>query len=195
MNKLPDRLFLAAAFLTSLIMHDASRLLPSKTSRGALQADLLQITHKLTVDQSEADLRCLQPLLSAAISEDQEDTFIWEQVYIATAELFPPPPPPPDISSSMLRTPRLHLTDNFPSSSEYRTYLEDALKHDLGRLYVGLPKFHDAYFGSVPGLASASQEFFKQCREGDDPLFGADGWKGWPQSAMPNDVLNWLAGF
>ncbi|KAK7219395.1 hypothetical protein V2G26_007398 [Clonostachys chloroleuca] len=59
-------------------------------------------------------------------------------------------------------------------------------------MYVGLRNFHDTYFGEVADLEAASDAFFRQCQEGNDPLF-YDGCRGWPEDAKQEDVLSWFA--
>ena len=60
-------------------------------------------------------------------------------------------------------------------------------------MYVGIPRFHETFFGAVPGLESACEAVFKKCMEGDNPLFGG-GWRGWPEDANQDRVLSWFAG-
>ncbi|KAM9877600.1 serine threonine-protein kinase sgk2 [Verticillium dahliae] len=59
-------------------------------------------------------------------------------------------------------------------------------------MYVGLPGFHEAYFGGVVGLDTASQAIFQKCEEGSCPLF-RKGWTGWPNDANQDGVLSWFA--
>ena len=59
-------------------------------------------------------------------------------------------------------------------------------------MYVGLPRFHETFFGGVAGLQTTSETVFKKCLEGDDPLFSA-GWRGWPKDAIQDSVLAWFA--
>ena len=61
-------------------------------------------------------------------------------------------------------------------------------------MYVGLQDFHEAYFGSVPHLATASKTCFDDCLGGSSPLFDG-GWRGWPEGAKQDDVLSWFADF
>ena len=125
----------------------------------------------------------------SALADDQDDTLIWDQVYLAVAESTPPPRP---IASSHQDTPWSLSTSSFVNSSEYRQDVDGVLKLELGPLYVGLRHFHKKFFGSVRGLETASKAVFKKCKEGSSPLFN-EGWSGWPKDANQDDVLNWFA--
>lgn len=72
--------------------------------------------------------------------------------------------------------------------------MDNVLEEELGPMYVGLPHFHETYFGDVLHLETASKTFFKDCSEGSNPLF-SDGWNGWPGEAKRDDVLSWFAKF
>ena len=61
-------------------------------------------------------------------------------------------------------------------------------------LYVGVPHFHETYFGGVAGLKAASEAVFRKCTEGSGPLF-SEGLSGWPKDANQDDVLSWFADF
>lgn len=154
-----------------------------------LFADLLMFS--TAVHSNDLDLDRIKPLLKAALDEDLEDAFIWDRVYDAVAESTPPPQP---IVSSLLQTPWLCNTGSPANSSEYRKHMDSVLKAEFGVMYVGLRDFHETYFGSVPNLENASQAPFKDCLEGNTPLF-SNGWKDWPEKAKQDDVLSWLADF
>lgn len=66
------------------------------------------------------------------------------------------------------------------------------LKLELGRLYIGLPNFCEKFFGGVLDLEAASASVFRKYTEGDNPLFGSEGWSGWPTGAKESDVLTWF---
>ena len=69
--------------------------------------------------------------------------------------------------------------------------MDGVLKEELGQLYVGIPGFFDAYFGSILGLKSVAQAMFYKCKEGDNPLYREEsGWQGWPKGARERDVLS-----
>ncbi|KAG8664999.1 uncharacterized protein FPOAC1_012977 [Fusarium poae] len=174
--------------LSALRSLPAVRLLRSKTGHGTLRSDLLRLISAAASDDFDYDR--VKPLLKAALASEP-DTLIWDQVYVAVAESTPPPR---QIASSLQQTPWLRNTSSFANSSEHRKYVDDVLKEELGSMYVGLRRFHDAYFGGVAGLDAASQAFFDQCVEASDPLF-EDGWKGWPEDAKQDDVLSWFADF
>lgn len=69
--------------------------------------------------------------------------------------------------------------------------MDVVLKEELGPLYVGLRGFHDAFFGRIGGLETASEAVFEKCLRGDDPLF-CRGWSGWPEDANQDRVLSWF---
>ncbi|KAH7007843.1 LOW QUALITY PROTEIN: uncharacterized protein B0I36DRAFT_378718 [Microdochium trichocladiopsis] len=81
---------------------------------------------------------------------------------------------------------------NFANSSEYRKDIDRFLRDELGAMYVGLPRFHETFFGRVAGLEAASEAVFKKCMEGSEPLF-SNRWSGWPTDANQDDVLSWFA--
>ncbi|KAF3768239.1 hypothetical protein M406DRAFT_249998 [Cryphonectria parasitica EP155] len=168
---------------------DTSRLLPSRGSGNNLLSDLSRLIS--VVNSDDLDLNRIKPLLNAALADSPDDALIWDQVYHAVTESTPPPRP---IASSVQQTPLFRNTSSFANSSEYRKYVDDVLKEELGVMYVGLPHFDQTYFGDVVNLETASEAFFKECKEGASPLFRA-GWTGWPKSANQNNVLNWFVVF
>ncbi|KAL8396645.1 hypothetical protein RB594_003636 [Gaeumannomyces avenae] len=166
----------------------AADLLPARTGRGTLRDDLLRL--ELSLRSDDFDLDRVEPLLRAALAKDPDD-LIWDQVYraIAVSESTPPPRPVP---SSLQQTPWLHNTGSFANSSEYRQDVDRVLRSELGPLYVGLPHFRETFFGRVAGLNAASEAVLKKCTEGSNPLFGSEGWRGWPAGAKESDVLAWF---
>ncbi|KAJ2891329.1 hypothetical protein MKZ38_000560 [Zalerion maritima] len=82
----------------------------------------------------------------------------------------------------------------FANSSEYRKYVDNVLKEELGPIYIGLRNFHETYFGDVADLEVISKVFFEQCMGGSDPLYNGS-WKGWPKDANQDNVLSWFADF
>ncbi|KAL8296174.1 hypothetical protein RB600_001590 [Gaeumannomyces tritici] len=173
----------------------AADLLPARTGRGTLRDDLLRL--ELSLRSDDFDLDRVEPLLRAALAKDPDD-LIWDQVYraIAVSESTPPPRPVP---SSLQQTPWLHNTGSFANSSEYRQDVDRVLRSELGPLYVGLgplyvglPHFRETFFGRVAGLDAASEAVLKKCTEGSNPLFGSEGWRGWPAGAKESDVLAWF---
>ncbi|KAH9436058.1 hypothetical protein MCOR02_004967 [Pyricularia oryzae] len=124
----------------------------------------------------------------AACEAISDDAFLWDQVYRAVTEATPPS----QSVASSLQTPWLHNTGSFANSSEYRQDVDRVLRSELGPLYVGLPCFWDAFFGRVAGLHAISENVFKKCTEGSDPLFCGEGWNGWPAEAKEKEVMEWL---
>ncbi|KAF4475327.1 hypothetical protein CGGC5_v016054 [Colletotrichum fructicola Nara gc5] len=175
--------------LSTLQILPAARLLPTRIGNGTLRGDLSRLNTSIT--SNNFDLNRAKPLLKAALADKLDDELIWRQVSNLAIE---DTPPPRSIASSLQQTPWLHNTSSFANSSEHRRYVDDVLKEELGTMYVGLPGFRDAYFGSLAGLEAASEEFFDQCLDGNDPFF-QDGWNGWPQDANEKSVLEWLANF
>jgi hypothetical protein len=179
---------LVLVLLSTLQILPASRLLRSSGAGKNLFSDLSRLNS--AVNSDDFDLGRIKPLLNAAIANDLDDALIWKQVYYAVTESTPPPQP---VTSSFQQTPWLQSTGGFANSSEYRKDVDRVLREELGVMYVGLPRFLETFFGAVPGLESACEAVFKKCVEGDNPLFGG-GWRGWPEDANQDRVLNWFAG-
>ncbi|RYP14111.1 hypothetical protein DL767_010419 [Monosporascus sp. MG133] len=97
-------------------------------SYGTLRSDLLRLNS--AVDSDDFDFDRIKPLLNA-IFADKPDEKIWDAVYDAVAESTPPPRP---IASSLQQTPWLRNTSSFANSSEYRKYVDDVLKEELGSI-------------------------------------------------------------
>ncbi|KAG5746976.1 hypothetical protein H9Q70_010347 [Fusarium xylarioides] len=180
---------LTSSLLSALQILPATRLLPSATGRGPLRNDLLNLVS--TAASADFDFNRVKPLLRSALIKEPDDVTIWNELYNAVTESTPPPP---QVASSIQQTPWRRNTSSFANSSEHRKYVDDVLKEELGPMYVGLPNFHSAYFGSVADLETTSQAFFTQCLEGSEPFF-KDGWRGWPKDARQDDVLSWFADF
>ena len=104
----------------------------------------------------------ITPLLKAVINNGTND-IIWDKAHAAVAAFTPPP-------------------------LEHRKYM---LKDELGSsLYIGLPRFYNAFFGDVEKLESVSQAVFAKFQEGEEPIFGyGRGWRGWPNEAKEPEVL------
>lgn len=124
-----------------------------------------------------------KPLPRLAIADDN-DAHIWEEVYNPVIE---PTPPPWPIASSLQQTPWLHNTSRFANSSKYRKNADRVLRDELGVMHVGLPRFHETFFGWMADLTTASEAIFKKCIEGGEPLF-SNGWSGWPKDANQDDI-------
>lgn len=168
----------------------ASRLLRSGGTGKNVLGDIARLNSAVASD--DFDLDRIKPLLRAALADDPNDALIWDQVYRVVAKSTPPPRLVPSVLSSFQQTPWLHNTGSFANSSEYRQDVDRVLRSELGPLYVGLPGARDVFFGRVAGLHAASEAVLKKCTEGDNPLFGSEGWRGWPLDAKENDVLAWF---
>ncbi|KAM7182691.1 hypothetical protein V8F33_014103 [Rhypophila sp. PSN 637] len=180
---------LTLLLLLSLQSLPAAGLLLSKTGRTTIRSDLLRLISAVTSDVFDFDR--IKPLLIIALADNPDDVLIWDQVYNAIIESTPPPQP---IASSLQQTPWLRNTSSFANSSEHRKYVDGVLKEELGPMYVGLRNFHEAFFGGVAGLETASKAVFKKCIEVNNPHFRADeGWRGWPEDANQDRVLAWFA--
>ncbi|OAA64472.1 Protein kinase-like domain protein [Niveomyces insectorum RCEF 264] len=178
---------LALDLVTTLQSLRVSRLLRSSSGGKGLFGDLSRLNSAVYSD--DFDLDRIKPVLKSVIADDPDDAAIWAEVYKAVTECTPPPRP---IASSLQQTPWLHNTSSFPNSAEYRKDVDRVLRNELGVLYVGLPRFHETFFGRVSGLEAASGAVFKKCMEGSEPLF-SNGWSGWPPDANQDDVLSWFA--
>ncbi|KAH7021588.1 LOW QUALITY PROTEIN: uncharacterized protein B0I36DRAFT_394304 [Microdochium trichocladiopsis] len=177
---------LTLILLSTLQILPASRLLRSSGSGKNLFSDLSRLNS--AVNSDNFDLDSIKPLLRSAIADDN-DALIWKEVYNAVTE---PTPPPQPIASSLQQTPWLHNTSSFANSSEYRKDVDRVLRDELGVMYVGLPRFHETFFGRVADLTTASEAVFKKRMGGGEPLF-SNGWSGWPKDANQDDVLSWFA--
>ncbi|OAQ58942.2 FunK1 protein kinase [Pochonia chlamydosporia 170] len=179
---------LALVLLPSLRSLPVSGLLLSTTGSSSLRTDLLRLIS--SVASNDFDFNRIKPLLKAAIADTIQDAQIWDLVSIAVVESTPPLRP---IPSSLQQTPWSQNTSSFANSSEYRRDMDPVLKLELEHLYVGLPDFHKSFFGDIPELDVVSEAVFRECTEGDNPLF-KEGWSGWPARAKESDVLTWIDG-
>ncbi|KAI1164025.1 hypothetical protein F5B18DRAFT_661377 [Nemania serpens] len=184
----PDSLALrhpGLSLLLSLENHAASRLLLSQTGHGHLNSDIFKLISAVASNPVHSDR--IKPLLNAILTH-RPDVEIWEQVYHAVTESTPPRKP----ISSVLQTPWRLTTSSIVNSSERRDQMNKALSDELGVMYVDVPNFYEAFFGSIPELETASQDIFHKCTQGTEPLF-QQGWAGWPADAKQDRVLDWLA--
>jgi hypothetical protein len=172
----PDVQDLASALLSAFRFLHVTRLLPSNTGRGTLRDDVKKLT--ATVN-SNFDIDRITPLLRAALADDRDDAFICDRLYDAVTESTPPPRP---VASILQQTPWLRNTGSFSNSSEYRRYVDDVLREELGHMLVDIPDFHQMCFGGVPNLEMASKTFLEDCLQGSPPMFDG-GWRGWPEEA------------
>ncbi|KIW76742.1 hypothetical protein Z517_09186 [Fonsecaea pedrosoi CBS 271.37] len=176
---------LAETLLVSLRLLPLASQLRSKTGCGSLDSDLRRLIG--TIADNYFDLDRIEPLLQAVLADDPDDALIWDRVYEAVTEITPPKTSrcPP------IQTPFRQTTGSLMNTSELRDNVDGVLKKELGALYVGLPRFHEAFFGRVADLEEVSAAVFKKCKEGNEPLF-KDGWIEWPRDAKEEDVLRWL---
>jgi hypothetical protein len=165
-----------------------ARLLPSSAGRGTLRSDLLRLGS--LVDADGFDIERIFPLLRAVFNKEP-DRVIWNKVSIAITESTPPPRPLPNRD----QTPYSFNTSSFVNTSEYRKHVDDVLKVELGSdLHIGVPRFHEAFFGEIEGLETAATAVFMKCQKSIDPLYSEElGWRDWPQGAKEKDVLKWFA--
>ncbi|KAL6866710.1 hypothetical protein J3F83DRAFT_740900 [Trichoderma novae-zelandiae] len=179
--------------LAALQALPAARLLPARSSGRHLFGDISKLASSIVSGQFDfnSDFPRIKPLLTVALN-NSPDGRIWEHVYIAVTEPTPPPQLRPLMASSVAQTPWSRNTSGPANSSESRLHMDTVLREELGAMHIGLPRFHETFFGSVAGLQAASEAVFKECVEGDSPLF-SDGWRGWPRDARQDDVLSWFA--
>jgi hypothetical protein len=73
--------------------------------------------------------------------------------------------------------------------------VDDVLKVELGSdIHIGVPCFHEAFFGEIEGLETTAIAVFIKCQKGINPLYTEElSWRGWPQGAKEKDVLKWFA--
>ena len=162
-------------------------MLRSATGRGNLLDDLLRLG--LSANSDNLNFSRIKPLLVSAVN-NEPDNVTWDKVYGAVTESTPPPRPVPPFQ----QTPLVHSTGSFVNTSEYRKYVDDVLRQELGLIHDDVYGFYDAYFGDIPNLKPAAAAAFRRCTEGDDPMYKeGDGWRQWPRHAEERNVLNWLA--
>ncbi|ROT39714.1 hypothetical protein SODALDRAFT_136435, partial [Sodiomyces alkalinus F11] len=180
---------LVLTLLSALQFFPASRLLHSGGIGKNLRGDIIRLQSAVVSDDFRFDFDRFNRLLNAALADDLDDALVWDQVNRAVTEPTPPPRPMP---SSLQQTPWLHNTGSFANSSECRQDVDRVLRSELGPLYVGLPRFREAFFGRVAGLHAASEAVLKKCTQGSNPLLSSEGWRGWPAGAKEGDVLAWF---
>ncbi|KKK19438.1 hypothetical protein AOCH_001322 [Aspergillus ochraceoroseus] len=166
----------------------ASRALPPVNSRSRnLFGDLSRLSTNVNAD--EVDIEQLLPLLDAILKEESDEV-VWNKVYGAVTESTPPP----RLLSVLDQTPFSHPTSSFVNSSEHRNYVDAVLKEELGSIFIGVPHFHDAFFGNIIGLEEEGRGLFRKLKEGDNPLYKDDaGWCDWPINPQEKEVLKWLS--
>ncbi|KAL4861003.1 hypothetical protein BDV12DRAFT_191375 [Aspergillus spectabilis] len=164
------------------------RMLPSVNGRKNLLSDLLRLNVLIGSDDFEVEQF---KLLLNAVFDKQSDNIIWDQLYATVRESTPPPSALPVLD----QTPFLHTTSSLVNGSEHRSNFDGILMEELGPIYIGVPGFHDAFFGQMEGLQDTAATVYAKCKGEPEPLFKEDnGWKHWPVNAKEKDVLGWLSG-
>ncbi|EHK22811.1 uncharacterized protein TRIVIDRAFT_133034, partial [Trichoderma virens Gv29-8] len=172
--------------LAALLVLEAAQLLRS-AGRGKYLFD--DISKSLSIIRSDDfDLDRFKPVFRAVLDDNPNDVLIWTQLSNAVKEATPPPRP---TWSSVANTPITRNTSSILNSSELRREVDQVLRKELDPR-VGIRKFRESFFASVPNLDAASDAVFRKCSEGDEPLFGQEGWAGWPAAAEEKAVVAWL---
>ncbi|KAJ2906934.1 hypothetical protein MKZ38_009797 [Zalerion maritima] len=164
-----------------------SRLLQSGGSGKNLFGDLSRLSS--AINGGDFNFDRTRPLLNATLADNLDDVRIWDRVYDPVVESTPPPRP----IYSIQETPWLRNTNSFANSSEYRRDVDKVLKEELGSMFVGIPGFHERFFGGVAELDTVSELVFKRCVKGDKPLHSGGAWTGWPHNAKEEEVLSFFA--
>ncbi|KIW99446.1 uncharacterized protein Z518_11185 [Rhinocladiella mackenziei CBS 650.93] len=176
---------LAVQLIVTLQLLSASLLLPSRTGRGLLVADLSSLIP--AVVSKHLDIERIVPLLRVVINKEPDD-IIFEKAYAAVVE--PTPPPPPPRAHILFQTPHKHSTSSIVNTSEHRKFMDDLLKEEIGPLYTDIPGFYEAFYGKVPHLKENAETVFQKCPKGDTPLYHKKtGWRDWPIGAKEEDVI------
>lgn len=169
--------------LSALLGLRASRISPSAGRSKNLYVDILRLSAAVAED---VDITC-KPLL-VAILEHKPDTEIWIQVYEAVTAVTNRTPQR-KIAPSVIDTP-IRFSSSVINSSEHRNFMDLLLQQELGPFWVDLD-IYTTFFGSIGGLKEVAEAVFKECSEGDEPLFD-HGWRDWPEITSEENVLAWL---
>ncbi|KJK73846.1 hypothetical protein H634G_10877 [Metarhizium anisopliae BRIP 53293] len=137
--------------LSALQIHPAARLLRSNNGNSVF-SEISSLNTLITSDDYDLDL--IKPLIKICLANSVNEALIWDQVCRIVAGSTPPPR---SIPSSLQQTPWSQNTSSFVNSSERHQEVDRVLKQELGPLYVDVPGFCDAFFGSVRGLNTASE--------------------------------------
>ncbi|KAI1112299.1 hypothetical protein F5Y14DRAFT_463577 [Nemania sp. NC0429] len=162
----------ALALIPILRSHPAC---PALEVECALVCNLFQL--QVSLREGNCDPNCVRPLLNAVLT-NASDADIWKQAYHAVAEAFTPQETISASSSSV-------------TSSEERHLMYKA-QRDFGVMYVDVPSFYEAFFGSIPELETVAQDVFNKSTQGTRPLFQQQGWAGWSADAGRSRALSWL---
>ncbi|KAI0977456.1 hypothetical protein F4678DRAFT_413137 [Xylaria arbuscula] len=129
--------------------------LPSALGVGNLRQDLLKLTSAVASNNVHSDR--VKPLLHAVLV-CRPDVEIWEQVYYAVTKSTPPQ----KHISSIQQTPWHLTTSSVVNSSQKRDQMDKLLSDKLGVMYVDVPNFYKAFWGSIPQLETASKDIFQK---------------------------------
>ncbi|KAF3768433.1 hypothetical protein M406DRAFT_286387 [Cryphonectria parasitica EP155] len=174
---------LILTLIPKLRLLPVARLLPSGSGHGILRTDLIRLNSAVNSDAFDFD--SIKPLLCSILERDSDER-IWEHIYCLIADI------PQPIATFLEQTPWVYTTSGIMNSSEKREEVDRILKLELGPLYVDIPSFSETYFGQVAGLEAGSKAVFKKCVEGSNPLFGPEGWRGWPAITSEKNVVAWF---
>ena len=178
--------------LIALAALPVSRLLPSTLGGVDITDDIMKL--RFLVSSSDFNLDRIRPLLQAALKVNADDALIWGEVRNAVFIVVTPSPTTSFSRSSCPETPvRYSMGRGFNSSES----TDSVLDKELGHMYVGIPDFHERFFGEVDDLKPASNAFYEKCTKGSSPLFSkaGEGWRGWPKDANQKQVVSWLEAF
>ncbi|KAM5469182.1 hypothetical protein MauCBS54593_004534 [Microsporum audouinii] len=176
--------------LFSLQGTEAAFALQSGTSARNIAAEIALLFER--VQRGDFSYTQYRPLVKLVIQK-ASDVDVWDAV-ISLITVISRTTPPPRSTVSLQQTPWLRNTSSFANSSEYRKHIDAILKEELGDLHVDIPGFLEAYFGNISSLDSIAQAVLDTCKTGDGPLYNEErGWRDWPQHAVEEEVLKWLA--
>lgn len=143
------------------------------------------------VEEADFDYEKIIPVL-IVILDGQPHEVIWEKVYGAVTENTPTPGVV--IEDEIEETLKRRNTSSFANSAEHRKHFDAILKEELGSVLIGIPTFFETFFRHIENPDDTAHAVYRRCTKGEEPLFdGMRGWKGWPKSAMQNDVTEWLS--
>ncbi|KAL7786271.1 hypothetical protein V8C37DRAFT_392442 [Trichoderma ceciliae] len=215
-----SRQTIAYDMVTTLPRLRASQHLRSATGEKPLLQDILEVT--IIINSFEFDLSRIKPLLKAILDNSDDVTVwtqVYEAFSRATpltplsetslsathtrateatamAKAAPAVTrnitPTSDATNNPPETPWKRSTASISNSSESRREVDPILKEELGNPRISIPKFRESFFRCVPNLETAAAAVFDKCCNSDEPIFGQDGWEGWPSKAREDDVLAWF---
>ncbi|KAH6607062.1 hypothetical protein Trco_003375 [Trichoderma cornu-damae] len=168
---------LTLKLLLMLLRLRATRLLRSVRGSKNLFDDITQLASAAVCYDFNFDR--VKPLFRTVLDDHADDFVVWCQIHKTVIESTPPPG---STLSCITLTSSMRNTSSIMKSSGFRRQADQVLKTQLGTPTIDIPKFRETLFASVPGLEAAADAVFRKCSEGDEPLFGQDGWRGWPFS-------------